>query len=188
MYWIPILVLTLATVERGLQVRAGWASPLRPLLLGTAATRHRLALFMASTHCWLPASLQSPCAHSGQPTVCSPFPVSRHRPGTGVFLSAKFLSPGGISTGQQLRSEASHLACPAAQALQNYWLSIWSEATASAEAGGDPAALRTKFYMLYYFAFGLSSLAFQASRTLPEAAHCLPADIGFRRLVQRSKQ
>lgn len=52
---------------------------------------------------------------------------------------------------------------PPPQAFQNFWLSIWSEATAAAEAGGDAAAMRTHFYMLLYFAFGLSSLAFQVS-------------------------
>ncbi|KAL4446696.1 hypothetical protein ABPG77_007940 [Micractinium sp. CCAP 211/92] len=52
------------------------------------------------------------------------------------------------------------------QAFQNFWLSIWSEATAAAEAGGDAAAMRTHFYMLLYFAFGLSSLAFQVVKAV----------------------
>lgn len=58
---------------------------------------------------------------------------------------------------------------PSKQALQNYWLSIWSEATAAAEAGGAEAALHTRFYMLLYFAFGLSSLVFQAGRPGPSS-------------------
>ena len=50
------------------------------------------------------------------------------------------------------------------QALQNWWLSVWSEATAGAEAAG--AAIDTKFYMGAYFGLGLTSLLFQASSVL----------------------
>ena len=47
------------------------------------------------------------------------------------------------------------------QALQNWWLSVWSEATAAAEASPQATSLDTHWYMGLYFAFGLSSLVFQ---------------------------
>ncbi|PSC76242.1 multidrug resistance-associated 1 isoform X1 [Micractinium conductrix] len=47
------------------------------------------------------------------------------------------------------------------QAGQNWWLSVWSEATAAAEADADPAGLHSRTYMLLYFGLGLSSLVFQ---------------------------
>lgn len=50
------------------------------------------------------------------------------------------------------------------QAGQNWWLSVWSEATAAAEADADPAGLHSRTYMLLYFGLGLSSLVFQASK------------------------
>jgi hypothetical protein len=55
---------------------------------------------------------------------------------------------------------------PLLQALQNWWLSVWSEATAASEATPvDPAAaaaaVDTTWYMMLYFAFGMTSLIFQ---------------------------
>ena len=50
---------------------------------------------------------------------------------------------------------------PLLQAMQNFWLSIWSNATEDAESSGG--SVRTGYYMLLYFVFGASSLLFQAS-------------------------
>ncbi|EFN56982.1 hypothetical protein CHLNCDRAFT_143584 [Chlorella variabilis] len=47
------------------------------------------------------------------------------------------------------------------QAGQNWWLSVWSEATAAAAAADPPQGLNTTFYMMLYFGLGFSSLAFQ---------------------------
>ncbi|PRW33949.1 ABC transporter isoform A [Chlorella sorokiniana] len=45
------------------------------------------------------------------------------------------------------------------QALQNWWLSVWSQATADAEA--QEQAVQTSYYMVVYFALAVSSLFFQ---------------------------
>lgn len=47
------------------------------------------------------------------------------------------------------------------QAGQNWWLSVWSEATATAAAEDPPAGINTTFYMLLYFGLGFTSLVFQ---------------------------
>ena len=61
------------------------------------------------------------------------------------------------------------------QALQNWWLSVWSNATAASEAaaaaqpgGGAGSAddVATGFYLGVYFAFGLTSLALQGGRAV----------------------
>lgn len=47
------------------------------------------------------------------------------------------------------------------QAAQNFWLSHWTNETEDAQSsGGD---LNNTLYMFVYFAFGMSSLLFQAS-------------------------
>ena len=45
------------------------------------------------------------------------------------------------------------------QVFQNWWLSVWSNATAAAEAEGSHVA--TKMYMAVYFTFGMTSLVLQ---------------------------
>ena len=45
------------------------------------------------------------------------------------------------------------------QVFQNWWLSVWSNATAAAEADGSHVA--TKMYMAVYFTFGMTSLVLQ---------------------------
>eukprot|EP00887_Chlorella_sp_A99_P003460 scaffold7.g3460.t1 len=50
------------------------------------------------------------------------------------------------------------------QALQNWWLSVWSEATAAAQDNaGDVATL---YYLLVYFGMGAASLGFQACKAV----------------------
>ena len=45
------------------------------------------------------------------------------------------------------------------QVFQNWWLSVWSNATAAAEAEGSHVA--TRMYMAVYFTFGMTSLVLQ---------------------------
>jgi len=50
------------------------------------------------------------------------------------------------------------------QAGQNWWLSIWTEATTTAQATSQAA--ETTYYMKIYFSIGLISLVFQVSRAV----------------------
>ncbi|KAI3434886.1 hypothetical protein D9Q98_002940 [Chlorella vulgaris] len=52
------------------------------------------------------------------------------------------------------------------QAGQNWWLSVWSEATATAAAEDPPAGINTTFYMLLYFGLGFTSLVFQVVKAV----------------------
>jgi ABC-type multidrug transport system fused ATPase/permease subunit len=56
------------------------------------------------------------------------------------------------------------------QVLQNFWLSIWSEATAAhrvrAKEDSSISAFPSTYYMLIYFSMGLASLVFSVARAV----------------------
>jgi hypothetical protein len=54
--------------------------------------------------------------------------------------------------------------CMAVQVLQNWWLSVWSNATSAADKSG--IRLNTGHYLAIYFSFGLVSLGLQVCSTL----------------------
>ncbi len=105
---------------------------------------------------------------------CSPASAARRPSKTGVYAG---------SQGQNY-TEYWHLyatplpvllrcfRCP--QALQNWWLSVWSNATAASEAASASAShlsdaadsVDTAFYLGIYFAFGVGSLALQGGRAV----------------------
>ena len=140
-FWIPATVLTLAMVERGLQVR-------RSRVVAACTQPSHIYGRPRGQLMWCAMCVNRGGEMSGGwPSLC------RMRPRT----------PGPLA--------------PPPQAVQNWWLSVWSEATAASEAAPvDPAAaaaaVDTTWYMMLYFAFGMTSLIFQVGA--PHApARCL---------------